>query len=736
MSFRNAKGGYIRPGYDPLEVSNPPTSAAATAGSASASVSFTAPTNVGGSAITNYYAVSNPGQITASSVTSPIAVSGLSNGTEYTFKVWGENSYGPSAYSAPTGAVTPSPPYIEDVFSTYLYTGTGSAQTITNGIDLSGEGGLVWIKWRSGGGLGSSDNALYDTTRGVNNLLVSNSTAAQVNTGTGSNASVSAFNSNGFSLGADALYGRVNYLNGLFASWTFRKAEKFFDVVTYTGNGSSTQTINHNLGSVPGCMIVKCSSSTGSWFVYHRSLGNDKDIFLNTTGAERTGVVTWNSFTPTATQFEITSAAGLNTNAVTYVAYLFAHDAGGFGDSGSDNVISCGSFTTDGSGNADINLGYEAQFVMLKSSQYASNWIIEDNMRGLNLTQSALLLPNTSDAEINGTATVRATATGFATINGQLISNATYIYIAIRRGPMKTPTTGTSVFVPQVITESTTGLNTITSNFPVDWVFTTTSDTARRWGTRLPGNQTLATSSISAETNFGTQATAFDSNTTAGIIGTAGSAVDAYMYAFRRAPGFFDEVCFTTTDGTYSGNHNLGVVPELLIFKSRNGTGNWQVVSSYLTSAAYFLRLDSTIAEFNNTNTNYTATSTTFTIPNAGFISFSANMVAYLFATCPGVSKVGSYTGTGTTQQVNCGFTGGARFVMIKRTDDTGDWYVWDSARGIVSGNDPYFFMNSTLAAVTNTDYVDTYSAGFEISSTAPAAINANGGTFIYLAIA
>ena len=100
------------------------------------------------------------------------------------------------------------------------------------------------------------------------------------------------------------------------------------------------------------------------------------------------------------------------------------------------------------------------------------------------------------------------------------------------------------------------------------------------------------------------------------------------------------------------------------------------------------------------------------------------------------MSKVGSYTGTGTTQQINCGFTAGARFVLIKRTDSTGDWYVWDSTRGIVADNDPYLLLNSTAAEVTTTDYIDTYAPGFEISSTAPAAINASGGTFIYLAIA
>jgi hypothetical protein len=100
------------------------------------------------------------------------------------------------------------------------------------------------------------------------------------------------------------------------------------------------------------------------------------------------------------------------------------------------------------------------------------------------------------------------------------------------------------------------------------------------------------------------------------------------------------------------------------------------------------------------------------------------------------VSKVGSYTGTGTTQVINCGFTAGSRFVLIKRTDSTGDWYFWDSARGIVAGNDPYLLLNTDAAQVTNTDFVDTAATGFEITSTAPAAINASGGTFIFLAIA
>ena len=110
--------------------------------------------------------------------------------------------------------------------------------------------------------------------------------------------------------------------------------------------------------------------------------------------------------------------------------------------------------------------------------------------------------------------------------------------------------------------------------------------------------------------------------------------------------------------------------------------------------------------------------------------------VAYLFATLPGISKVGSYTGTGATQQINCGFTGGARFVLVKATSTTGNWLVWDAARGIVAGNDPYLALNSTAAEVTTTDWVDTYSAGFELSSAGGNLANTNGVSYIFCAVA
>jgi hypothetical protein len=136
---------------------------------------------------------------------------------------------------------------------------------------------------------------------------------------------------------------------------------------------------------------------------------------------------------------------------------------------------------------------------------------------------------------------------------------------------------------------------------------------------------------------------------------------------------------------------------------------------------------------WNNTD----PTSTVFSVGTNSTVNASGGTyVAYLFASCPGVSKVGSYTGNGSSQTINCAFTTGSRFVMIKRTDSTGDWYVWDSARGIVAGNDPYLALNSTAAEVTSNDSVDTDNTGFVVNQVAASNVNVNGATYIFLAIA
>jgi hypothetical protein len=210
-------------------------------------------------------------------------------------------------------------------------------------------------------------------------------------------------------------------------------------------------------------------------------------------------------------------------------------------------------------------------------------------------------------------------------------------------------------------------------------------------------------------------------------------------WVMRRAPSFFDEVCWTSND-TYPQvlNHNLTVAPELIIRKPRSISDEWVVGFDFQTSSYKKMALNTTAAQtsygsYSSGELPGKPTATQFT--DQGSAS-GRTFVAYLFATCAGVSKVGSYTGNGSSQTINCGFTGGARFVLIKKSSGTGDWMVSDSARGIVSGNDPYLELNNTNAEVTGEDWLDTDSTGFVVNEVSGSNANTNGATYIFLAIA
>jgi hypothetical protein len=630
--------------------------------------------------------------------------------------------------------------FIENLFQTWLYTGNGSTQTITNGIDLAGKGGLVWIKSRSS----ATNHALADSTMNLASYqcLISNGTNALAG-----NGDLNSFNSNGFSLGFFAGSGNAN--GTTYASWTFRKQPKFFDVVTWSGtsSGSSTRAIPHNLGSTPGFIVVKVLNATSDWVCYHRSLGSDT-IRLNATSAA-SSVGDWGTIDSSV--FTVTNAGnGLNFLGQNYVAYLFAHDAGGFGLTGTDNVISCGSYTGTGSPQT-VNLGYEPQWVLIKRTSSTGQWILQDVMRGMSETETSYLFPNLSDAETTTAGSpppMTAVANGFR-VNGGASWNGAgepYIYIAIRRGPMKVPTDGTSVFAPVTATQPITSSSQPPNpGFTTDLMYYKRRNGDAGWLTsnRLAGGNHMFFNSTTDESD--SENIAWDVQTGWRVISSLEGVSNSYSFGyFRRAPGFFDEVCYTGNN--VSGRtikHNLSVAPELIITKSRNTAGtSWWTFCNFASSSFTRVRLNTTNA---SDEPSYTISAGFVSEPTATELPLSAGTatngsgytyVAYLFASAPGVSKVGSYTGTGTTQVINCGFTAGSRFVLIKRTDASGDWYVWDSARGIVAGDDPYLLLNSTAAEVTNTDYVDTAATGFEISSTAPAAINANGGTFVFLAIA
>ena len=132
-----------------------------------------------------------------------------------------------------------------------------------------------------------------------------------------------------------------------------------------------------------------------------------------------------------------------------------------------------------------------------------------------------------------------------------------------------------------------------------------------------------------------------------------------------------------------------------------------------------------------------TPTGSVFTLGNSSTVNGSGSRyMAYLFASLDGVSKVGSYTGNGTNQTIDCGFTAGASFILIKRTDSTGDWYVWDTERGVVAASDPHLSFNTTAVEITTDDSIDPANSGFIVNQVSATNINVSSGSYIFYAIA
>lgn len=624
--------------------------------------------------------------------------------------------------------------YADDVFSAYTYTGNGSTQTINNGIDLAGNGGMVWVKQR-GITIPQRDHGIVDTVRGASNYLSSNLTAASTASG-----DVTSFNSNGLTVSVNTTY-IFNQPSIDCVAWTFRKAPKFFDVVTYTGTGAN-RTISHELGQEVGMIYVKRTDTAADWQVYHRSLANTEYMVLNLQDAKATGATRWNSTTATTSVFSVGTDATVNASGGTYVAYLFAHDAS------ADGIVQCGTFAAPASAPptaTTVTLGWEPQYVLCKSWEVAGdNWKIYDTSRNMSLTGLGSLVANTSAAEsIRTTASVVPTATGFNILaDDQFGRSQNYIYLAIRR-PNKPPTTGTQVY--NAIARTGTGAAaTVTGvGFAPDLVVPQARSNIQGawWFDRLRGaTKTLISHVTDAEAADAQGVTSFDMNgvglgTNFGVNGWAWTYINHF---FKRAPGVFDQVCYTGTGVAKTEAHGLGVAPELWIVKSRNAVIAWYAGSKQLAATDY-LSLNNTwesgvaAALWNSTY----PTNAVFSLGNdAGANQNTTTYIAYLFATKAGISKVFSYTGNGSSLTVDCGFTTGARFVLIKRTDAAGDWYVWDSTRGIVAGNDPHLSLNTSAAEVTTDDSVDTDTTGFIVNQVAATSVNVTSATYIGLAFA
>jgi hypothetical protein len=310
------------------------------------------------------------------------------------------------AYTAPSGfkalvdtnLTAPTIAKPSTAFDVVTYTGTGSALTPTSSLDFSPD--LTWIKSRSA----ATDNTLYDTVRGAEKRLESNTTDAEVT----SDGGVTAFNSNGFTLGTlaqvntnaatyvgwcwDGGTSTVTNTNGTITSSVRANASAGISIVTATTSNTSTQTFGHGLGVAPAFHIIKLRNYADDWYVYHSSLGATKFLKLNRTDAAATTSSVYDNTAPSSTV--ITLGSNWTSSLYNIVAYCFAPVSG---------FSSFGSYTGNGSADGPfVYLGFRPGWILVKASSTGGStydWFVYDTERDTYNAASKFLSPNYSGAE-------------------------------------------------------------------------------------------------------------------------------------------------------------------------------------------------------------------------------------------------------------------------------------------------------------------------------------------------
>jgi len=323
-------------------------------------------------------------------------------------------------------------------FQTKTYTGTGSSHAITLDGSEDMQPDWVWIKRRNSAG----GNMTTDVIRGVTKTLITNENGAEQTFSNG----LTAFGSDGFTVGSEDGF---NKASDTFVAWNWKaggsassntdgditssvsaSTDAGFSIVSYTGNGSATQTIGHGLGAVPKWMIFKRRNSSSDWIVYHVSRGATKYIPLNGTSAGSAYEPYFANTEPTSSVFTVDTAGDINGSSDTFIAYLFSEIKG---------YSKFGIYTGNGNANGTfVYTGFKPAWLMIKSSSLSStSWVIHDNKRDtFNIAKNNLDADN-SDAEAN-LDRLDILSNGFksrSTLNFNNRSGETYIYMAFAESP-------------------------------------------------------------------------------------------------------------------------------------------------------------------------------------------------------------------------------------------------------------------------------------------------------------
>ena len=620
------------------------------------------------------------------------------------------------------------------------------------------KGGLVWFKDKGN----AASHRLVDTERGNTKELNSDNISANA-----THDGLDSFLSTGILVGDDTDY---NTNTNKYVAWNFRSAPGFFDVVKFTGSGSgSARAISHNLGCKPGMMICKnADNASGVWVVYHKHVtaggqdAEDSYMLLSETNAEST-IGSWGNTAPTADNFYVSGASGdyaLDASGDEYICYLFADgtetDAQVFGDGGDEEIVKVGTYTgTEGNLTPTIDLGWEPQYVLMKKKESGStqrDWVIADKIRGvynpdIGSNNDRVLYANTNAAE----STIRAiafNANGFSLMSDEQSNDDTYdyLYLAIRNVDSKVGKVevdaATDVFAMDFGASSSVQPN-YDANFPVDMSIVkkfNATESARISSRMYYTDAFYSDQDDSLVDDIGGE---YDCNKGFGEDSKDSNYI-AYMW--KKFPGFFDQVWWKGNGSSRTISHNLGSQPKMIWVKnlSTDGRSAYAYIDPSIGGSAGNTKGwrwdDNGVTTSSDYWNNTTATSSVFTVNSSNSVNDSGDYYsAFIFGEVAGLSKFGNFNGTnpgGGDTTIDCGFQ--PRFLILKRLDSSGNWYIFDTLRDSFNSSDRRYLMINYSYGESQPDHqwVSLTASGFKIEDNSDNDINESGMNIMYYAIA
>ena len=330
-----------------------------------------------------------------------------------------------------------------DYFNTVLYTGNAGTQAIT-GVGFAPN--WVWGKARNA----TEGHSLHDTVRGTGKNILANTAAAEE-----SIASITAFGSDGFTLGSNA---HMNNNNSPTVAWCWKagttisststsgsgtaktytgsvNTDAGFSIIRYVGNATAGHTIPHHLGKKPDVILVKHLGDGQQWATQWSPLGATKVMRWATSNAISDSNTRWNDTEPTSSVFTLGTEVEGNTNNGNHIAYCFTNIKG---------YSKIGSY--QGNANADgafVYTGFKPSWIMLKvTNANSQDWFVLDNLRSpFNLVDDSLA-PNVADAEATSEANLDFLSNGFKLRMTSVRVNGAnnYIYMAFAENPFTSST--------------------------------------------------------------------------------------------------------------------------------------------------------------------------------------------------------------------------------------------------------------------------------------------------------